>query len=136
MSAEPPKILVRQAHPDDLEAIEALIQPFIEQRRLLARTRDELLELMATGFTAVDDGVPIGFAAVELHALRGETDKALQALQAAVNEGSWLFWRWRLLHNPNLGALQGDIEFQAIVEQIEARMESVLDDIEAMSSGA
>jgi len=64
----------------------------------------------------------IGFADVEFYALRGETDEALQALQAAMDEGSWRIWRWRLLHNPNLETLQGDSRFKAIVDQIEARM--------------
>jgi hypothetical protein len=77
----------------------------------------------------------IGFADVELFALRGERDEALRALRATVDNDLWLFWRWRLLHNPNLESLHGDSEFQAIVEQIEARMARELENLETTVDG-
>ena len=77
-----------------------------------------------------------GFAEVELYALRGERDEALRALRAAVDDDPWKFWRWRLLHNPNLDILQGDSEFQAIVEQIEDRMARELENLERIAAGA
>ena len=76
------------------------------------------------------------FAEVELYALRGERDKALRALRAVVDEDVWKFWRWRVLHNPNLEVRQGDSEFQAIVEQMETRMARELENLEAMAEGA
>ena len=78
----------------------------------------------------------IGFADVELFALRGDRDEALRALRATVDDDLWLFWRWRLLHNPNLESLHGDREFQAIVEQIEAKMARELENSETMAEGA
>ena len=71
---------------------------------------------------ASDGPLGIGFAAVELHALRGENDEAIQALRTALDSGSWSLWRWRLLRNPNLESLQGDSKFQALLDQLEARM--------------
>jgi hypothetical protein len=76
------------------------------------------------------------FADVELYALRGDRDEALRALRAAVDDDLWQFWRWRLLHNPNLESLQGDSEFQAIIEQMEARMGRELDNLRATAAGA
>ena len=78
----------------------------------------------------------IGFAEVELYALRGEKDEALQALRAAVDDDLSQSWRWRLLHNPNLESLQGDSEFQAIVDQMEARMGRELDSLGTTAAGA
>jgi len=50
-----------------------------------------------------------------------------------VDDDLWLFWPWRLLHNPNLESLHGDREFQAIVEQIEAKMARELENLETMA---
>jgi len=72
--APPPaaKHIIRRAHFDDLEPIQALLQPFFDQRKLLRRMRSELILLMANGFVAevVDaSGNPkvVGFAAVEIY---------------------------------------------------------------------
>ena len=78
--------------------------------------------------------VGIGLADVELYALRGERDAALRTLRAAVDDDLWQFWRWRLLHNSNLEILQGDSEFQAIVDQIEAKMARELENLEATAA--
>jgi len=67
--------IIRRAHFDDLEPIQSLLQPFIEQRKLLRRMRSELTLLMANGFVAeVDDETAgpgkkkiVGFAAVEIY---------------------------------------------------------------------
>lgn len=74
-SASKPTHRIRRAHFDDLEPIQSLLQPFIEQRKLLRRMRSELTLLMANGFVAeVDDEVAgpgktrvVGFAAVEIY---------------------------------------------------------------------
>ena len=66
---------IRRAHFDDLEPIQSLLQPFIEQRKLLRRMRSELTLLMANGFVAeIDDEAAgagqkkiVGFAAVEIY---------------------------------------------------------------------
>ena len=63
--------VIRSAHYDDLDAIEALLEPFVQQRKLLRRLESELILLMANGFVAelVQEGKPkiVGFAAVEIY---------------------------------------------------------------------
>jgi amino-acid N-acetyltransferase len=68
-----PKIpfTIRRAHFDDLAGIQALLKPFVEQRKLLRRMQSELILLMANGFVAeVVDSVGtklVGFSAVEIY---------------------------------------------------------------------
>jgi amino-acid N-acetyltransferase len=55
-----------------MEPIQDLLQPFIEQRKLLRRMRSELILLMANGFVAeltepAPAGSLVGFAAVEIY---------------------------------------------------------------------
>ena len=71
---EKPKIpfKIRRAHFDDLDGIQALLQPFVEKRKLLRRMRSELILLMANGYVAEvsdDNGLPtlVGFSAVEIY---------------------------------------------------------------------
>ena len=68
----PSEHIVRRAHFDDLEPIQALLQPFVDQRKLLRRMRSELILLMANGYVAeVTDAQGkthiVGFAAVEIY---------------------------------------------------------------------
>ena len=63
-----------------------------------------------------------GVADVQLHALRGEKEKALAALQEHADTGMRDHWRWQLLHNPNLDSIRDTPEFAAIVAEIEADM--------------
>jgi hypothetical protein len=63
-----------------------------------------------------------GIADVELHALRGEKEKALAALQEHADRGTRDMWRWQLLYNPNLESIRDTPEFAAIVAEIEADM--------------
>jgi amino-acid N-acetyltransferase len=63
--------IIRSAHYDDLDAIQALLEPFVQQRKLLRRLESELILLMANGFVAelTQEGKPkiVGFAAVEIY---------------------------------------------------------------------
>ncbi len=63
--------IIRRAHFDDIEPIQSLLQPFIEQRKLLRRMRSELILLMANGYVAeiLEEGRSkiVGFAAVEIY---------------------------------------------------------------------
>ena len=62
------KIIIRSAAAADIPAIEALIEPFVEQGALLERTYDELDELLPNFFVAVDaDDTIIGCAALEIY---------------------------------------------------------------------
>jgi amino-acid N-acetyltransferase len=63
---------IRRAHFDDLAGIQALLKPFVEQKKLLRRMQSELILLMANGYVAevVDDSGTsklVGFAAVEIY---------------------------------------------------------------------
>ncbi len=67
-----PSFKIRRAHFDDIEPIQLLLQPFIEQRKLLRRMRAELILLMSNGYVAdVTDeqgqSHVVGFAAVEIY---------------------------------------------------------------------
>ncbi|MEM9702743.1 MAG: GNAT family N-acetyltransferase [Planctomycetota bacterium] len=79
--AEPPasgesSVFVRAGRAGDVAAVHAFIRPFVATGRLLERTMDELEDLMATGFVALDRSIPapepadgrvIGFAALEVY---------------------------------------------------------------------
>jgi tetratricopeptide (TPR) repeat protein len=67
-----------------------------------------------------------GIAAVQIHALRGETQKALSALRQAIDEGWRAFWWYWLKYDPILESLHDEPEFQAIVAEIEADMAAQL----------
>jgi hypothetical protein len=71
-------------------------------------------------------GLGYGFANVDLHALRGETEKALAALRESVANGTRYMWRLQLLYNPNLKSIRDTQEFAAIVAEIEAEMATQL----------
>lgn len=83
------KVLAYQVRPSiesDLPAIQELLQPYVLAKKLLKRTRKELLNLMENGFLAeVDtDGhqTVVGFSAVEIYS------RKLSEIQClAVKEG-------------------------------------------------
>src|SRR5690606_19984409 len=60
-------VVVRPAVPGDLAEVEALIQPFVDDKRLLPRTTDELEDLIPSGFVALVEGRIVGFAALEVY---------------------------------------------------------------------
>ncbi len=63
-----PTITIRLAQTSDIDALSNLIEPFVEQGRLLPRTYDELEELLPNCFVAVlDDGQIVGCAALEIY---------------------------------------------------------------------
>lgn len=63
-------IVVRSAMKDDLPALEAFITQFVEQNRLLPRTKDELSELIPFGFVACRGEDLVGFAALEIYSAK------------------------------------------------------------------
>jgi tetratricopeptide (TPR) repeat protein len=67
-------------------------------------------------------GTGYGFANVDLHALRGEKEKALAALRDGAAKGTRYMWRLQLLYNPNLESIRDTPEFAAIIAEIEADM--------------
>lgn len=63
-----PTITIRGARPSDIEALTELIEPFVEQGKLLPRTFDELEELLPNCFVAErEDGQVVGCAALEIY---------------------------------------------------------------------
>lgn len=73
---------VRAAVEDDLVAVLGLLRPFVEQRKVLRRTKAETTALLNTGFVAVFEGEVIGFSAVEIYS------KKLSEIQClTVSEG-------------------------------------------------
>ncbi len=58
---------IRAATEDDLSAVMALLRIFVEQRKLLRRTRAETAALLPTGFVAELNGEMVGFASVEIY---------------------------------------------------------------------
>jgi tetratricopeptide (TPR) repeat protein len=67
-----------------------------------------------------------GYADVELHALRGDKDRALAALREGAAKGIRHMWRLQLLYNPNLESIRDTPEFAEIVAEIEADMAAQL----------
>jgi amino-acid N-acetyltransferase len=60
-------LIVRSATPADLDAIAALIEPFVDDGLLLERTFDELEEWRDNFFIAEIDGKIIGCAVLEIY---------------------------------------------------------------------
>lgn len=58
---------VRPTTAEDLQSIEAFIEPFVADERILPRTREELRGLLSTSFLAELDGKVVGFAVLEIY---------------------------------------------------------------------
>ena len=58
---------VRPATPEDLDVLERFIAPFVDDGRILPRTKEDLSQLLSTGFLAELQGEVIGFAALEIY---------------------------------------------------------------------
>ncbi len=79
-------------------------------------------------------GMGYGYANVELHALRGDKERALTALREGAAKGIRYMWRFHLLHNPNLESIRDTPEFAAIVAEIEADTADQLARVREMQS--
>jgi TolB-like protein/Tfp pilus assembly protein PilF len=73
-----------------------------------------------------------GIADVQIYALQGDKQKALSALQRAIDEGWRESWWYHLKYNPNLESLHDEPEYQAIVAEIEADMAAQLERVREM----
>ncbi|MDX1567239.1 MAG: GNAT family N-acetyltransferase [Longimicrobiales bacterium] len=58
---------IRAATPEDFEEVEAFIQDFVDEGRILPRTTEELRNLLPQGFVAEIEGKIVGFAALEIY---------------------------------------------------------------------
>ena len=64
------RITVRPAKKEDVAALDLFLEPFVEDKRLLGRTLDELEELVSTGYIAEFDGMFVGFATLEIYSMK------------------------------------------------------------------
>ncbi|MEZ4672075.1 MAG: GNAT family N-acetyltransferase [Anaerolineae bacterium] len=60
-------IIIRTAVEADLNPLTEFITPFVEERKLLPRTLDELQDLLPTIFIAEQEGQIVGCAALEIY---------------------------------------------------------------------
>jgi TolB-like protein/Flp pilus assembly protein TadD len=67
-----------------------------------------------------------GIADVQIYALRGEKQNALSALRQAIDEGWRGLWWYYLKYDPTLESLHDELEYQAMVAEIEADMAAQL----------
>ncbi len=92
----------------------------VEAERLLSLVEFEL------PYWSRDSVLGHGIADAEFHALRGDKEKALAALQKHVEAGFRNQWRWKLLDSPSLVSIRDTLEFAAIVAETEADMAAQL----------
>ena len=78
-------------------------------------------------------GIPLQ---VQIYALQGETERALNELRHAVDNG-WrgLWWYW-LEHDQKLESIRNEPKFQAIVAEIRADMAAQLARVRAMQANS
>jgi TolB-like protein/DNA-binding winged helix-turn-helix (wHTH) protein/Flp pilus assembly protein TadD len=69
---------------------------------------------------------------VEIFALQGEKQKALSTLRQAIDDDWRRYWWYSFEHEPNLGSLRGEPEFQAMKEEIQADMAAQLAQVQEM----
>jgi tetratricopeptide (TPR) repeat protein len=94
--------------------------------RLLDRSLRQIQLLPRRG------GPGYGIADVQIHAIRGERQKALSALRIAIDEGWRRFWWYALKHDPGLESLHDEPEFRAMFEEIRADMAAQLGRVREM----
>jgi len=72
---------------------------------------------------------------VQIHAQRGENEKALAALRQAIDQGWRTYWWYYLEHDLSLESLHDEPEYQAMVEEIKADMAAQLARVRAVQAG-
>lgn len=60
-------VAFRRAAPEDVPRVNAFLRPFVNERKLLRRTKAEMELLVPSGFLAESAGLVVGFAAVEMY---------------------------------------------------------------------
>ncbi|MGD9857456.1 MAG: GNAT family N-acetyltransferase [Planctomycetaceae bacterium] len=87
VAVEESPLIVRGATAGDLPLVEALIEPFVAEGRLLPRTTEELHVLLPSGFVAWCDGRLVGFAALEVYSPKLAELRSLAVLDAYRGRG-------------------------------------------------
>ncbi|MGI9263635.1 MAG: tetratricopeptide repeat protein [Gammaproteobacteria bacterium] len=102
-------------------------RPAIDLAHVLQKTGEEerASRLLDRSLVFVESGaIPrlgiggYGIADVQVYALRGETQRALEALRKAIDNGWRGLWWFYLKDNPNLESLQDNREFQSMVQEV------------------
>ena len=87
MSKETHPIRVRPVTASDRDAVLVLLKPYVEQRKLLPRTIDELDTLLQSGFVAIATGHLVGFATLEIYSQKLAEIRALVVAQNFRGQG-------------------------------------------------
>ena len=61
------RVQIRPGGSGDRAAVRELLQVFVDDRKILPRTSDELDELLQTSFVAISGGRVVGFAALDIY---------------------------------------------------------------------
>jgi N-acetylglutamate synthase-like GNAT family acetyltransferase len=80
-------IIVRPATPEDLNALQQLIKPFVDDGKLLHRTYDELEDFLPAFFIAEREGELIGCAALEVYSKKLAEVRSLAVAKSAQGLG-------------------------------------------------
>lgn len=103
----PESVVIRQAEPGDVNALDEFIKPFVEQKKLIPRTFDEMQELVRHGFLAESGGSLIGFAALEIYSSKLGEIRSLAVLDE---------WRGRGVGKKLVAACVGRAHERGVLE--------------------
>ena len=81
------QVIVRPAHHDDIPTISDLIRPYVDEGTVLARTYEELDELLPSFLVADEDGEVVGCVALEIYSPKLAEIRSLAVAQAAQGRG-------------------------------------------------
>ena len=80
-------VSVRAARADDTSMIIDLIKPFVEEGTVLARTMDEVDELLPSFLVAEEDGIVIGCVVLEIYSPKLAEIRSLAVSRSAQGKG-------------------------------------------------
>ena len=78
---------VRAAMAKDLDTIMELLVPFMEEQQLISRTRDQVGQLLPTGFVAIVSATIVGFATIEIYSNKLAEIQCLAVQKACQGKG-------------------------------------------------
>ncbi len=87
MPRETDPIMVRPVTSSDQDAVLTLLEPYVEQKKLLPRTIDELDVLLQSGFVAVCENRLVGFATLEIYSQKLAEIRALVVAEDLQGQG-------------------------------------------------
>ena len=87
MSSSAKAVEVRPVDPAEQDEVRALLEPFVDEKKLLRRTIDELDTLLPNGFVAVSRGRIVGFATLEVYSRKLAEVRALVVAEEQQGNG-------------------------------------------------